>query len=75
MVRRRGQATTAFIGATSNQQTGTFYVTLNSFHHFITHWADVDIAKALSLHLFDLTLGLVMKDTSLTMLKMFGDDN
>lgn len=66
-------STTAYIGVTSDED--TFYATLNSFHHFVTSWSDADIAKALSLHFFDLTMGLLTKDTSLTMLKMFGEDN
>jgi hypothetical protein len=67
--------TTAFIGVESDDDTGTFYATLNSFHHFVSSWSDADIAKALSLHLFDLMMGLTTKDTALTMLGMFGDDN
>ncbi len=60
---------TAYIGASS--QGNTFYATLNSFHHFVTAWSDADIAKALNLHFFDLGMGLVTEDSSLTMLKRF----
>ncbi len=62
--------TTAFIGALSQGE--TVYATLNSFHHFMTSWADMEIAQALMLHLFDLKMGLIVKDSSLTMLKTFG---
>lgn len=65
--------TTAFIGVQSVND--KFYVTLNSFHHFVTAWSDKEIAKALTLHFFDLTMGLITKDTSLTMLKIFGDES
>lgn len=66
--------TTAFIGVESGESDeDPFFATLNSFHHFLTSWSDIDIAKALSLHFFDLHMGLVTKDTKLTMLKMFGD--
>jgi len=50
-----------------------FHATLNSFHHFLASWSDEDIAEALNLHFFDLMMGLALKDTSLTMLKSFGD--
>ncbi|HMG73976.1 MAG TPA: hypothetical protein VK582_10780 [Pyrinomonadaceae bacterium] len=50
----------------------TFYATLNSFHHYMAKLDDADIARALSLHLFDITMGLTLSD-SLTMLKMLGD--
>ena len=66
------ETTTAFIGVQSIED--TFYATLNSFHHFVSSWRDEDIAKALNLHFFDLTMGLMTKDTSLTMLKLFGDE-
>lgn len=65
--------TTAFVGVKSDQDTGKFFATLNSFHHFITNWSDAEIAEALNLHFFDLAMGFTTKDTSLTMLKMFGD--
>lgn len=65
--------TTAFIGVASHE--GSFLATLNSVHHFLTSWSDADIAKALSLHFFDLHMGLVTKDTQLTMLKMLGDSD
>lgn len=64
-------STTAFIGVKPVDD--KFYATLNSFHHFMTKWDDADIAQALSLHLFDLTMGLGLSDSSLTMLKMLGD--
>jgi hypothetical protein len=64
-------STTAFIGVKPVDD--KFYATLNSFHHFMTKWDDADIAGALSLHLFDLTMGLGLSDPSLTMLKMLGD--
>ena len=64
-------STTAFIGVKPIGD--KFYATLNSFHHFMTKWDDADIARALSLHLFDLTMGLTVSDSSLTMLKMLGD--
>lgn len=63
--------TTAFIGVKPVED--NFYATLNSFHHFMTKWEDAEIARALSLHLFDLTMGLTTSDPSLTMLKMLGD--
>ena len=64
-------STTAFIGVKPIDD--KFYATLNSFHHFMMKWDDADIARALSLHLFDLTMGLTLSDPSLTMLKMLGD--
>jgi hypothetical protein len=67
------QNTTAFVGVQRYDGDDTFYVTLNSFHHFVTSWSDEEIAGALRLHLFDLTMGLVVKDSSLTMLKMYGE--
>jgi hypothetical protein len=63
-------STTAFIGA--KPVGDKFYATLNSFHHFMTKWDDADIARALSVHLFDLTMGLTLSDPALTMLKMLG---
>lgn len=65
--------TTAFMGVASRNN--RFEATLNSFHHFLSKWDDAEIAEALLLHVFDLTMGLMTKDTSLTMLKMFGDDD
>jgi hypothetical protein len=67
------QNTSAFVGVERYNGDDTFYVTLNSFHHFVTSWGDEEIAEALRLHLFDLSMGLVMKDGSLTMLKMYGE--
>lgn len=67
--------TTAFIGVQKLEGDDTLYVTLNSFHHFVTAWSDEEIAKALKLHFFDLMMGLVTKDASLTILKMFGDES
>ena len=67
------ETTTAFLGAISQEK--TFYATLNSFHHFLSSWEDVDIAKALTLHLFDLMMGFVTEDSSLTMLRRFGGDD
>lgn len=66
--------TTAFIGITPGDTSGVFLATLNSFHHFVTSWNDADIARALYLHFFDIMMGLSTKDTSLTMLKLFGDN-
>ena len=63
--------TTAFIGMKPVGE--TFYATLNSFHHFVSKWEDADIARALSLHFFDLTMGLVLSDPALTMLQYLGD--
>lgn len=58
--------TTAFVGV---EPVGDkFYATLNSFHHFVSSWSDDSIAEALNLHFFDLMMGLVVQDTSLTML-------
>lgn len=65
--------TTAFIGVQKRKGDDTLYATLHSFHHFVMAWADEDIAEALRLHFFDLTMGLVTKDDSLTILKMFGE--
>lgn len=65
--------TTAFFGV-QQEKTGRILATLNSFHHFLTNWSDADIAEALYLHFFDLVMGMTTKDTSLTMLKMFGDE-
>lgn len=67
------QTTTAFMGVQQGEGDGKFYATLNSFHHFVASWANEEIAEALRLHLFDLTMGLVTKDGSLTMLKMYGE--
>lgn len=64
------ESTTAFIGV---ERKDKLYVTLNSFHHFVTAWNDKEIAKALTLHFFDLTMGFMVRDGSLTMLKIFGD--
>lgn len=69
------ETTTAFVGVQQGRDNNKLYVTLNSFHHFVSAWSDEDIAKALSLHFFDLTMGLMTKDTSLTILKMFGDES
>lgn len=63
--------TTAFIGV--KPVGDKFYATLNSFHHFLSKWDDADIANALSVHFFDLTMGLMVSDSSLTMLKTLGD--
>ena len=65
-------STTAFLGVKPVEE--RFYATLNSFHHFMAKWDDSDIANALSLHLFDLRMGLCTSDPSLTMLKMLGDE-
>lgn len=48
-----------------------FYTTLNSFHYFLLKWNDEDIAEALSLYFFDLTMGLITVETSLTILETF----
>jgi hypothetical protein len=65
--------TTAFMGVVSLNN--RLEATLNSFHHFLSKWSDEEIAEALSLHLFDLTMGLTTQDPSLTMLRMFGDED
>lgn len=65
--------TTAFMGVVSRNN--RFDATLNSFHHFLSKWNDAEIAQALLLHMFDLTMGFMTKDTSLTMLKMFGEED
>ena len=64
---------TAFIGVTRDENTGQFFATLNSFHHFVTSWSDAEIAKALSLHFFDLVGSFTIQDSELTMLKIFGN--
>ena len=67
-------STTAYIGVTKPDD-ATFHITFNSFHHFVTEWSDADIAKALSLHFFDMVMGFMTMDTSLTMMKVFGGNN
>lgn len=64
--------TTAFVGVEKFPGDNKVYFTLNSFHHFLTAWRDEEIAEALRLHLFDLSMGLVTRDQSLTILKMYG---
>ncbi len=63
--------TTAFLGV--ELEGDTFYATLGSFHHFVAAWSDKDIASALTLHIFDIITGLMATDSSLTILKFFGD--
>lgn len=65
--------TTAFVGVQQRKGDPRLYATLHSFHHFVAAWKDEEIAEALRLHFFDLSMGLVTKDASLTILKMFGE--
>lgn len=65
--------TTAFMGVASRNN--RFDATLNSFHHYLSKWNDAEIAQALLLHMFDLTMGFMTKDSSLTMLKMYGEED
>jgi hypothetical protein len=65
------QGTTAFLGV--EVEDSKFYATLGSVHHFVTTWSDKDIASALTLHIFDIITGLMVSDTSITILKHFGD--
>lgn len=67
------QGTSSFIGVEYEDQADIFYAVLGSVHHFVTSWSDEDIANALTLHIFDMTMGLAVKDSSLTILKFFGD--
>lgn len=63
--------TTAFLGV--EFEDGKFFATLGSFHHFVATWSDKDIASALTLHIFDIVTGLMTSDSSLTILKRFGE--
>jgi hypothetical protein len=58
---------TAYLGV--ELRNGKYYAILNSFQHFVMNWSNEDIAEALSLLFFDLMAGLMMEDSSLTMLK------
>ena len=51
------QNSSAYLG--TRQHEGTVFVSLNSTIIYLTKWSDEDIADALSIHLFDLTMGLV----------------
>ncbi|MFN2456117.1 MAG: hypothetical protein ABR577_18085 [Pyrinomonadaceae bacterium] len=66
------QGSSAYFGLKHND--GTFYLTLNAYHHFLMIWRDEDVARALSLILFDLTMGFITYDPSLTILKNFADN-
>jgi hypothetical protein len=61
------QTTTAYLGI--ELVDGKYYALLNSFQHFVAKWSDEDIAEALSLLFFDMMAGLMVGDSSLTMLK------
>lgn len=63
------RGSSAFLGLKHNDE--TFYLTLNGYHHFVMNWNDEDIAQALSLVLFDLTMGFITEDPSFTILKSF----
>lgn len=66
------QDSTAYLGIQSGD--GEYYAVLNSFQHFVMKWNDEDIAEALHLLFFDMTMGLTMKDSSLTMMKEFSEE-